>query len=113
MPRCKNAFEKNNLIIQFNVRTPEQVSVTAIEQIEAIFPPRLEYIIQDNADQVFCKQRAKIVILKPTPLIMAFTTILAVKTASELLGSFAFFIHLLPSFSPVGTLAQVASIGGY
>ncbi|GIZ00228.1 hypothetical protein CEXT_154861 [Caerostris extrusa] len=47
-PRYKNPFEKDN---QFNVKHPEQLSATAIEQIEVVLPPRLEYIIQDNATQ--------------------------------------------------------------
>ncbi|GIY20986.1 dnaJ homolog subfamily A member 1 [Caerostris darwini] len=51
MPRYKNPFEKGNLIIQFNVKFPEQLPVTTIEQIETILPPRPEYIIPDNADQ--------------------------------------------------------------
>ncbi|GIY93852.1 dnaJ-like protein subfamily A member 1 [Caerostris extrusa] len=59
IPRCKNDFEKNNLIIQFNVRTPEQFSVTAKEQTEAILPPRLQYIVQDNADQAFLSSALK------------------------------------------------------
>ncbi|GFY62448.1 dnaJ homolog subfamily A member 1 [Trichonephila inaurata madagascariensis] len=51
MPQYKNPFEKGKLIIQFVVNFPDQLSETAITQIEAILPPRPEYIIPDNADE--------------------------------------------------------------
>lgn len=52
MPHYKNPFEKGRLIIQFLVNFPDELDDTAIQQLEAVLPPRPEIIIPDGADEV-------------------------------------------------------------
>lgn len=52
MPQYKNPFEKGKLIIQFIVNFPEQIEERACAELEKILPPRPEYIIPDDADEV-------------------------------------------------------------
>ncbi|KFM76618.1 DnaJ-like protein subfamily A member 1, partial [Stegodyphus mimosarum] len=52
MPQYKNPFEKGRLIMQFIVNFPETIDHIAIPQLEAVLPPRPEYIIPDDADEV-------------------------------------------------------------
>ncbi|KAF8794558.1 DnaJ subfamily A member 1 like protein [Argiope bruennichi] len=52
MPQYKNPFEKGKFIINFHVKFPETLSTDAIAQIEALLPPRPEYIIPDDAEEL-------------------------------------------------------------
>ncbi|GBM55013.1 DnaJ subfamily A member 1 [Araneus ventricosus] len=52
MPQYKNPFEKGKFIINFHVKFPENLSTEAIAQLEAILPPRPEYIIPDDAEEL-------------------------------------------------------------
>ncbi|XP_054707589.1 dnaJ homolog subfamily A member 1-like [Uloborus diversus] len=52
MPQYKNPFEKGRLIVQFIVNFPETIDPRLVPQIEAVLPPRPEYIIPDDADEV-------------------------------------------------------------
>ncbi|KAG8176025.1 hypothetical protein JTE90_022862 [Oedothorax gibbosus] len=52
MPQYKNPFEKGKLIIQFLVDFPDQIHHGSVEELEKILPPRPEYILPDDADEV-------------------------------------------------------------
>lgn len=52
MPQYKNPFEKGKLILQFIVNFPDEIDHRACEELEKILPPRPEYIIPDDADEV-------------------------------------------------------------
>ncbi|XP_042909825.1 dnaJ homolog subfamily A member 1 [Parasteatoda tepidariorum] len=52
MPQYKNPFEKGKLVVHFLVNFPSNIDETACAQLENILPPRPEFIIPDEAEEV-------------------------------------------------------------
>lgn len=53
MPQYRNPFDKGQLIIEFEVKFPENdfLTVAKLENIEKLLPERTEFIIPDNAEE--------------------------------------------------------------